>query len=316
MNKIKKTKIVAVVGTTASGKTTIGVRLASKFSGEIVSADSRQVYKGMDIGSGKDLKEYTLKLKKNGKTKKINIPYHLIDIVSPKTEFNLAKFQKYANIAIKDISKRKKLPIVVGGTGLYTQALVDGFEIPKGEPNKKLRKELESIEIGELYNKFFGLYPEVAKKMNNSDKNNKRRLIRYIESAKAGKFRLSSNPDKTREYLILGIMWPREVLAERIEKRISDRLKYEDMLGEVERLHREGVSWNRLISFGLEYKFLSIYLKGGLGYKDMVDQLNIAERQFAKRQMSWLRRWERKGQKIHWIKTIKEAEKITKDFLI
>ncbi len=321
-NKQRKkfNKIVAIIGPTASGKTGLGVKLAYEFNGEIVSADSRQVYRGMDVGTGKDLVEYQIKLKAKGeKLKVINIPYHLIDVVDPWEEFSLAKFQKLAYKAIDNILSRNKLPIVVGGTGLYAQAIVDGYKLPSAVPDKKLRSELEKMNIKELWLKLTKLNPHFANRLSESDKKNKRRLIRYLEIASSGEggesIFPSTNEEKRYETLILGLTWPKEILAERIYKRLIERLEKEGMIAEVERLHTQGVSWERLVSFGLEYKYIAWYLQEKLDYDQMVEQLFGAIKKFAKRQMTWFRRWERQGAKIHWIKDKKEARRLVKKFL-
>lgn len=296
----------------------MGVELAAKYGGEIISADSRQVYKGMDIGTGKDLKEYKIKSIVNGQLSTVKIPYHLIDVIGPNTQFSLATYQKMAWRAIEGILERKKLPIIVGGTGLYLQTIVDNYNLSSAKPNKELRKKLERLTVAELFEKLIKLNKKFALKLNNSERNNKRRMIRYVEIISATKKGVEhpigcSTPN--RDYLILGLNWPREILCDRIYKRLIERLEKENMVGEVKRLHREGISWKRLESFGLEYKFVSQYLQKKLTYEEMVEKLNIAIRQFAKRQMSWFRRWERQGKKICWIKDFKEADKITKKFL-
>ncbi len=306
-----KNKIVVILGPTASGKTNFGVKLAKKFNGEIVSADSRQVYRGMDIGTGKDLDEYIIK----SKGKVIRIPYHLIDIVSPRTEFNLSKYKKLAMRAIDDILKRGKLPIIVGGTGLYLEAIVENYELCPVKPDKTLRAQLEKLNTSELLARLKTLNHKFYQKLNPSDKKNKRRLIRYIEI-------LSHDPQfkprkKSPKYesLLLGVTWPRETLKQRIYKRLIERIEKEGMIEEVERLHKEGISWKRLISFGLEYKYISLYLKGELNREEMIEGLYRAICQFAKRQMTWFRRWERKGAKIYWVNDIKEMKKLVQNFL-
>jgi len=309
MLRVKKQKIIVILGTTASGKTSIGVSLAYKFNGEIISADSRQVYKGMDIGTGKDLCEY----KYNGK----DIPYHLIDVVSPKTVFNLSRYQKLANRAVEDILRRRKLPIIVGGTGQYSQAIVDNFKLSTTKPDKKLREKLEKMNADKLFQEFKKINSAFANKLNNSDKNNKRRLIRYIEVFKSeGDFKFKKEKNEKYEFLIIGLTHPRDILKERIYKRLIERLEKEVMVEEVERLHKkDGVSWKRLISFGLEYKYIAKYLQKELSYEEMVEKLNIAIRQFSKKQMTWFKRWEKQNTKIHWVNKRSEINKLVGGFL-
>ncbi len=301
-----KPKVLVLLGPTASGKTALGVSLALKYKGEIVSADSRQVYKGMDIGSGKDLKAYKV-------GKKI-VPYHLIDVVSPNTEFNLAKYQKLALKAIADIIKRGQLPIIVGGTGLYLQALVDNYRLSSAKPDLEKRRELEILSKEELFKRLEDLKPDFAHKLNNSDKNNPRRLVRYLEILEQGSS-LEIRKESPYDFLILGLTYPDEILRARIIKRINDRLDQEDMLGEVKRLHAEGVSWRRLLSFGLEYKFLSQYLLGRLDYDSMLKKLSDASYRFAKRQKTWFRRWEKQGRQIYWAQDFSAAEELINNWL-
>ncbi len=269
-------KILAIIGPTASGKTKLAIELASIFNGEIVSADSRQVYKGMDIGTGKDLNEYKIKNKK--------IPYHLIDVCDPSEEFSLAKYQKLAYVAIDNILARGKLPIVVGGSGLYLRAIVDGYKLSSIKPNKELREKLEKKSIDELFSDLEKINPEFIKSINESDAKNKRRLIRYIENNDK---LLINNKNPKYKSLIINIKTPKAILHKRIDKRLIKRLENEDMIGEVKRLHNQGVSWERLESFGLEYKYIAFYLQKKISYDEMVDKLFIAIRQFAKRQVTW-----------------------------
>lgn len=320
----KQKKVIVILGPTSSGKTGLGVKLAYKFNGEIISADSRQVYRGMDIGTGKDLDEYKIKLKvksnlpagKAGKLKVINIPYHLIDVVSPRTRFNLAKYQKLAFKAIDDILSCGKLPIIVGGTGLYLQAVVDNYKLSSAKPDKKLREELEKMDVDKLFIKLQKLNPKFASKLHQSDKKNKRRLIRYMEIANQCAYnRESMRINNKYDFLLIGLTWPKEVLHKRIYNRLIERLEKENMIDEIKRLHKQGVSWKRLKGFGLEYKYISMYLQKELSYKEMVERLNIAIRQFSKRQMSWLRRWEKQGAKIFWVKSEGEAGKLVKRFI-
>ena len=320
-------KIIVILGPTASGKTKLAVELAEKFNGEIVSADSRQVYRGMDIGTGKDLKDYRLEIPnpndqlpnkfkiQNSKLKIIEIPYHLIDVANPKEQFDLAQYQKMAFRAIDDILKRGKLPILAGGSGLYLQAVVENYKLSEAKKDLALRKKLEKLSAAELFNKLKKLAPKMAVKLNQSDKNNKRRLIRYLEivgqdhnfKSRAGKRKYNA--------LIIGVNFSRDILKQRIFKRLLERLKEQNMIGEVERLHEQGLSWKRLEEFGLEYKFIALYLQGKLQYEEMVEKLNLAIYQFAKRQMTWFKRWEKQGANINWVKDNKKIEKLVKDYL-
>lgn len=333
-------KILVILGPTASGKTKLAIALANKFNGEIVSADSRQVYRGMDVGTGKDLSDYKI-LQKNKKNK-IQIPYHLIDVASPKVRFNLAKYQKLALQAIEDILKRDKLPILVGGSGLYLQAVVDNFQLSESKPDLILRKKLEKLTVNQLFAKIKKMSLKMAIKINNSDKKNKRRLIRYVEILLFDKnFKSKITKEKKKnpltplcqegkyETLIIGLTCSKQELKKRIYDRIISRLEKEKMIEEVEKLHKQGLSWRKLESFGLEYKFISLYLQDkkvgdnprysalsrGQEYEDMVEKLNIASNQFANRQLSWFRRWERQGKKINWTKDNKKIEKLVNQFL-
>ncbi len=279
--------------------------MAYKFNGEIVSADSRQVYKYMNIGTGKDLCEYNIKNKK--------IPYHCIDIVHPSTEFNLAKFQKKANKAIKDILKRNKLPIIVGGSGLYLQSIVDGYDLSHFGVDKKIREKLEKLNINQLLKKIQKLNYNFSLKINKSDIKNKRRLIRYVEILSNSKILKNKKNKKNKDYnfSLVGLKFSKEILRKRIYKRLIERLEKENMVKEVEILHKKyRVSWKRLESFGLEYKYISLYLRKKIDYNEMIEKLNIAIRQFAKKQISWFKRWEKQGLKINWIENKKDAIKL------
>jgi tRNA dimethylallyltransferase len=310
----KKKKVIVIVGTTASGKTKLGVQLAVEFNGEIISADSRQVYRGMDIGTGKDLKEYEVKLK--GKKGKVKIKYHLIDVADPKENFDLAQWYQQAKLAIDGIIARGEMPIVVGGTGLYAQALVDGYELTEAKPDIKLRNELEKKSKEELLTMLSNANKAFAERLNNSEKNNKRRLIRYLEIFSQGeKKEIARQKNDDYEFFIIGVTLPKDELKKNIKKRLLIRLEKEEMVEEVERLHKDGVSWERLESFGLEYKFIAQYLQEKMDYDDMEKRIEIASNQYAKRQMTWLRRWEKQGVKINWTKDYPSLSKIINDFI-
>ncbi len=315
--KETKQKIIVILGATATGKTGLAIYLAHKYNGEIISADSRQVYKGMDIGTGKDLKDYKLKFKnKQGKIKTKNIPYHLMDVVSPKTEFNLAKYCRLAEKAIRDIVERGKLPIIVGGSGLYLQALIDGYDLSGVKAQPELRKKLEKLTVQEIFLLIKKQDKKFADSLNNSEINNKRHLIRYYENIvnkNLGKLNLFQN--KNREFLILGLSRFKEDIDKRIYKRLIERIEKENMIEEIKNLHKNGVTWKRLEAFGLEYRFVSFYLRGKMDLVEMQDKLFIAIRQFAKRQMTWFRRWERQGKKISWVSTKTEVNKLIKEYL-
>ncbi|MFH0856322.1 MAG: tRNA (adenosine(37)-N6)-dimethylallyltransferase MiaA [bacterium] len=308
-------KLIVILGPTAAGKTKLAVSLAFRFNGEIISADSRQVYRGMDIGTGKDLGDYELYTPNPSQKGKysVKIPYHLIDIVSPNTKFSLAKYQKLAYKAIDDIIKRGKVPFLVGGTGLYIDAIVNNMPLLQAKPNFELRERLEKLSNEKLLEKLKKLDPVLD---NEIIQNNKRRIIRYIEIIEQCKKPVSElwEEQKRQENykcLILGITTDREVINANIDERIDRRLEKERMVEEVARLHKEGVTWKRLEAFGLEYKFIAQYLEGKLKYNEMVDLLKTASHQFAKRQMTWFKRDER----IKWVSGYREAREEVVKFL-
>jgi tRNA dimethylallyltransferase len=288
--------LLTILGPTATGKTQLAVQLAHKLNGEIISADSRQVYRGMDIGTGKDLGEYKL----NGKS----IPYHLIDIVDPVEEYNVAQFQKDFQKVSMDIRKLEKLPILCGGTGFYVKAVLLDFQLSKTEPNKQLRQKLENWKLEDLINELETISPGASA---NTLVDTKRRVIRAIEVAKNRRQETGDrdneiqNPkSKIQNPIVLGVNYPREVIRERITTRLHYRLE-NGMIEEVELLLKNGVTHERLDSFGLEYRFISHYLQGQLSRDEMAVKLNTAIHQFAKKQMTFFRNMEKNGIKIHWI---------------
>ena len=288
--------LLTILGPTATGKTQLAVQLAHKLGGEIISADSRQVYRGMDIGTGKDLTEYNLNRK--------SIPYHLIDVVDPIEEYNVAQFQKDFQKVSTDIRKLEKLPILCGGTGFYIKAVLMDFQLSKTEPNKQLRQKLENWKLEDLINELETISPGASA---NTPVDTKRRVIRAIEVAKnrgqdiGGKDNEIHNPQSTiHNPIVLGVNYPREVVRERITARLHERLNY-GMIEEVELLLKNGVTHERLDSFGLEYRFISHYLQGQLSRDEMAEKLNTAIHQFAKKQMTFFRNMEKHGIKIHWI---------------
>ena len=291
----KNPTILVILGPTASGKTKLAVELARVHNGEIISVDSRQVYKGMDIGTGKDLAEYG-----KGKTA---VKFHLIDVADPKSPYDLYQYQKAAQKAILDVLRRGKLPVLVGGSGLYLQAIVDGYVL-----GEKVRttdstdlERLTLIEIQSLVKKQDKAFFD---RLNNSERNNKRRLIRYLEILQSSS-KLHAQPKLKKppyEFRVIGLHVGMEALRKRIKQRILDRLENDAMIKEVADLHKKGLSWQRLESFGLEYKFISQFLQKKLSREEMINKLAIATGQFAKRQMTWFRRWEKQGREIEWIK--------------
>ncbi len=302
-----KPKVLVILGPTASGKTTLGVKLAAKFKGEIISADSRQVFRGMDIGTGKDLSEYLVAGKK--------IPCHLIDVCDPMEEYNLAQYQKGALKAIDQVLMKGKLPIIVGGSGLYLQAVIDGYTLTPGAPDKKQRATLEKLSASELYQKLLKLKPEFAKNLNNSDKHNPRRLVRYVEIALNKQTPQTKVKKPPYDFLVLGLNPSDEIMKERILRRLKVRLDNEEMVAEVARLLDEGVTPARLQAFGLEYRYISWYLQDKIEYDEMVERLGIAIYRFAKRQKTWFKRWVRQGRDIKEVSSLEEAESLIKNWL-
>jgi tRNA dimethylallyltransferase len=282
--------LVVILGPTASGKTEIAAKLSGEFHGEIISADSRQVYRGMDIGTGKDLNQYIVNAQK--------IPYHMIDIVNPESEFNLFEFQKRFYKIFHQIKNNENLPILAGGTGLYLQAILSGYDMPEATPEPELRKELDQKSIEELKGIFFAFKTHLH---NKTDLEDKQRLIRAIEIEKARDKKRSEKDERPEiDAAVYGIYWERSVLRQRITSRLEERLKH-GMIQEVESLHAAGLSWEKLDSFGLEYRYISQYLQNLIPFDEMKNKLNTAIHQFAKRQETWFRRMERKSIMIKWI---------------
>ncbi|MFA6554136.1 MAG: tRNA (adenosine(37)-N6)-dimethylallyltransferase MiaA [Candidatus Paceibacterota bacterium] len=283
-----KTKLIVILGPTASGKSNLAVQIAKKIGGEVISADSRQVYKGLNIGTGK-----ITSVEMQG------IPHHLLDVADPKETFTVADYVKLAEKAIADITKRNKIPIICGGTGFYIQALVDGLSIPEVPPNEELRKGLSTKTISELNKILERLDPA---RFETIDKDNPRRLIRAIEIATA----LGSVPllEKTYKYdtRFIGIDMPMDILKERIHKRLLSRIK-NGMIEEIRNLHDNGLSWERMEDLGLEYRYVSRHLQGMITEKEMLEQLEMEICHYAKRQMTWFKR----DKKIEWYKSGEEA---------
>ncbi len=285
--------LLVVLGPTATGKTKLAVQLADKLKGEIISADSRQVYRGMDIGTGKDLDEYNL----NGNT----IPHHLIDITEPMGEYNVAQFQEDSYRVFTEIRDRNKLPILCGGTGFYIKTVLMDFKLSIVGPNKKLRQELESWTLENLIQELDNISPGASE---NTPVDTKRRVIRAIEVEMDKEQEVevrSKSTSKVQNPLVLGVEYHRHVIRERITKRLYERLE-KGMIEEVELLLQNGVTHERLDNFGLEYRFISQYIQGEIAIAEMTTQLNTAIHRFAKKQMTFFRNMEKNGINIHWIK--------------
>lgn len=289
------------MGPTASGKSDLAIALARKYDGEIISADSRQVYRGMDIGTGKVTKaEQKL------------APHHLLDVASPKRTYNVTHFVRDAKRAIVDIKKRGKTPIICGGTGFWIQALIEGNAFPAVKPNPALRKKLGALSAEALFKRLQKKDPVRAKTI---DPKNKIRLIRALEIIEIlgevppiQKSRIHPPTDGSESYLVIVLNPPKEILENNIETRLEKRLK-KGMVAEVKRLHAEGISWKKLESFGLEYKYVALFLQKKISREEMEERLNFEIRHYAKRQLTWLRRFE-KTTPLHWITHSKEAFKL------
>jgi tRNA dimethylallyltransferase len=296
---LKRTsKLIVILGPTASGKSELVVKLAKKFNGEVISADSRQIYKGLDIGTGKITKKQMK-----------DIPHHLLDVVSPQKRFTVAEYRKLAVDAIDKILKKEKVPILCGGTGFYIQAVVDGIVIPEVPPDWKLRKKLEKKSVKELYQILKKLDQRRAKTI---ERGNPRRLIRAIEIVLKTKKPIPSlkqNPLPC-PVLMLGIKKSPQELKKLIEKRLLRWLKT-GLIDEIKKLHLSGLAWKRIKEFGMEYPYIADYIQGKLNYHDMVELSQKELEHYSKRQMTWFK----KDKRINWIKNYKEAEKKIGRFL-
>ena len=290
-------KLIVIEGTNASGKSSLGITLASRFGGEIVSADSRQVYERMNLGSGKVTPEEMQ-----------GVPHHLLDVRKPGEFFSMADFQRLAYEAIDGIIARGKVPFLIGGTGLYVDAVADGYELSDRAPDHSLRAHLETFDTPALYDMLKEKLPDTE-----IDPRNRHRVMRTLERLAADDYRPTG---KSPRYTLLklGVTWPREILKQRIDERLEKRLS-EGMVDEVKALLDEGVSEEFLTKLGLEYKYLTWYLTGKLPYEQMVEELGNAIKKFAKRQMTWFR----KDPRIIWLDMsadpIKEASDLIESFL-
>jgi tRNA dimethylallyltransferase len=281
--------LLVITGPTASGKTVLAATLASRLGGEVISADSRQVYRGMDIGTGKDFSDYIV----DGK----QIPFHLIDIAEPGYKYNVFEFQRDFKVAYNDLVARESFPVVCGGSGMYIDSIISGYKMFEVPPDSGLRVRLEKKTIKEL-TEILSTYRNLH---NVTDIDTKKRVIRAIEiehynNVKAGK----QTYFPVLNVLTAGILYDRDTRRKRITERLRQRLDA-GMVDEVRRLLDSGISKEAMIYYGLEYKFITLYLTGKMDYDEMVKELKTAIHQFAKRQMTWFRGMERKGIKIHWL---------------
>jgi tRNA dimethylallyltransferase len=299
MTHFEKPALIVITGPTATGKTRLAATVAARLDGEVISADSRQVYRGMDIGSGKDLGDFTV----DGQ----QIPYHLIDIAEPGEEYNVFAFQQDFIASFEDTLQRSRQPVLCGGTGMYVEAAISGYRLLKVPENNALRHALESsdmLELTQMLRKSKALH-------NITDTTDKARLIRAIEIAK---YELE-HQDEMMDYpafepRVYAIHFDRSTIRQRITERLKQRLNA-GMVAEVERLLKGGLTPGQLIFYGLEYRYLTQYVIGRISYEAMFEKLNTAIHQFAKRQMTWFRRMERKGLHIHWIDGSLPLEKKT-----
>ena len=282
--------LIAVVGPTASGKTARGVDIARRLGGEIVSADSRQVYRGMDVGTGKDLADYGT-----------DVPYHLIDVVPAGSKYNLFQYLRDASAALDDIGARGRLPVVVGGTGMYVESLLKGLALPQVPENPELRASLAGKSLEELT----AILASMKRLHNTTDTDTPARAIRAIEIetyyVAHPEEACAAREGRPRRGLVVGVDIPREERRRLISERMRRRFDSENMLGEVRRLLDSGVPAENLIYYGLEYKYLTLHLLGRISRQEMESGLETAIHQFAKRQMTWFRGMERRGIHIRWL---------------
>jgi tRNA dimethylallyltransferase len=286
---ISEYDLLVVIGPTASGKTSLAVAVAKRVNGEIISADSRQVYKGMNLGTGKDYNDYLI----DG----TSLPYHLIDIAEPGYKYNVFEFQRDFNKVYSGLKERNVFPVVCGGSGMYVDSIITGYKMVEVPPDSGFRAELGKKSMEEL-KEILSTYKNLH---NTTDIDTKKRVIRAIEIEYFDRNTGMQNSGfpKIRS-LVVGIMLDRESRRRRITERLKQRL-YVGMVDEVKQLIDMGISTETLIYYGLEYKFITLYLTGELSYDEMVRDLETAIHQFAKRQMTWFRGMERRGIKIHWI---------------
>lgn len=290
-------KLVVILGPTASGKSVLGVKLAKKFGGEIISADSRQVYKGLDIGSGKITKKEMR-----------GVPHHLLSVASPRKQFTVAQYSRLVKKAMAEITRRRNIPFIVGGSPLYIYALTDGWVIPEIKPNPVLRKKLEVLTAEQLLKKLQKLDPKRAQTI---EQKNPRRLIRALEIVMTTKKPVPPFKKRPLPYpvLFLGVKKSSAVLSQNIRRRFLSMLR-RGFLSEAKALRKSRLSWHTIENFGLEYRQASQYLQGKISRKEMIVSAVRATQDFSRRQMTWFK----KDQRIHWVKNTAEAQKLLEKF--
>lgn len=295
--------LLIILGPTASGKTRFAASLARQIEGEIISADSRQVYKRMNLGTGKDYDDYTVE--------GVQVPYHLIDLFEPGYKYNVFEYQKDFLKVFKLILQNGKFPVLCGGTGMYIEAVTKGYKLISVPVNPELREKLKDKSLPEL-EEILSCYKKLH---NKTDSDTVKRAIRAIEIEEYYKDNPANSPEMpVIKPLFIGIDIDREIRRVRITERLQKRLK-SGMIEEVENLLKSGIAADDLIYYGLEYKYITLYLSGKIDYKQMYEQLNIAIHQFAKRQMTWFRKMEREGTLIHWINGGLTPEQFNKEVM-
>lgn len=281
--------LLVVTGPTASGKTSLAVAIANRLGGEVISADSRQVYRNMNLGTGKDYDDYTIKGAK--------VPYHLIDIVDPGYKYNVFEYQRDFLKVYSDLKSRNVFPVICGGSGMYADSIITGYKMEEVPPDSGLRAELDKKSMEELK----GILSTYKDLHNITDIDTKKRVIRAIEIEHFNRSRKKKNIGFPKvNSLVVGVLFDRDTRRNRITERLNQRLK-DGMIEEVKNLITQGVEKETLIYYGLEYKYITLYLTNKISYAGMASELEIAIHQFAKRQMTWFRGMEKRGTKIHWL---------------
>jgi tRNA dimethylallyltransferase len=288
MKQEQKPEMITLLGPTATGKTHLAVRLAAALNGQIISADSRQVYRGMNLGTGKDIEEYLI----NGKI----IPYHLIDIADPGYEYSVFEFARDFRLTCQQIKNDGCMPILCGGSGLYLDAILHGYQLSEAKPDAAFRQLLENKTNQELITLLTGM----RNLHNRTDIDDRKRLIRAIEIATCEHEKHTATTAVQVNSLVFGLRWERTTLRQRITARLKQRLE-QGMAEEVRSLITSGIEPEKLMFYGLEYKYLTLYVTGKLSFDDMFERLNTGIHQFAKRQMTWFRRMDRNGININWL---------------